>query len=202
MPFGSVNALEIMGGEGNINSVFDHDGWLGINTDKPMAPLHIRNKRTSSNTTLAILENNLGEEVFTAANDRTSFFGGKAFYRAAPLLNEEDSNALVNKKYVDDRIAAFQDQPVTDSNEIHTLVDPEITLESYTLSFPANPRNGMECYFYFGGKITNGTVVRTLQLAEGVNNVLLSSSLPVNVPAGDVIGFRWFESSSKWYRKE
>jgi hypothetical protein len=198
MPWGRVNSMNITDSLDNLKTHFNYAGWLGISTAQAKAPLHVSFNERNYSENVVMFENNAGQEIMTAKNDRTTYFGGKVQYRNNTSLETADSMVLVPKKYVDEQISTI----VSNLQSNNILIDPDTTLENYELSLPSSPSDGMEYSFYFGGKINTGIVVKTLQLPALSDNVLLSAPLPENVKAGQVIRFHWFASSSKWYRKE
>lgn len=204
MPLGNAHALDIIDSVDDILSTINNKGWLGINVANASAPLHVSTFNNASDAPIIVFENNTNQEIFTSYNNRKSYFSEKVYYRTNPIFNTEDDLALVNKKYVDDLLSlnglnATNTQATLVNNSI--LIDPSYTQETVILNFPENPRNGEEMAFYFGGSIESGIVAKKLELAKGKEGSVFQNSLPSNIHAGQVIVFKWFAKSGKWFIK-
>jgi hypothetical protein len=190
-PLNEVDALHFLDNDNNVVSHFNSKGWLGINTESINAPLHISTNSTDAMSKITLFENADKMEVFTVYNSGKSSFLGKSYYSQAPLFSESDSLALVSKQYVDG---------LQQEKELNILINPSSVMNAYTIVLPLSPKNGMECNFYFGGIIESGVVVKSL-LIDNNNSLLLPYPLPQNIEAGEVLTFKWFSESGKWYRK-
>lgn len=87
---------------------------------------------------------------------------------------------------------------VTVGNSVSWLiVNPATLLSSLNVTLKANPVDRDEVEISFGGTITSGNVITTLNISGGsvVGNINFS-----NIQVGDVIRYRYNNNNTKWYQ--
>ena len=86
-------------------------------------------------------------------------------------------------------------------NVFNVYVDPATLLATQTITMPANPSDGQEVRVFFGGTIAAGaTVVTTLTISANAGQSLYQAITPTTAKGGDVLGWSFNSSNSKWYR--